>query len=193
MWKNINPATAAGILSILGLLVAAAGTAQQSSVAAVAERRDGQHDFDFNIGTWNTHIQRLQKPLSGSTSWVQLNGTVTVRPIWGGRAQYEEIEADGATGHFEGMTLFLYNPESHQWTQTYASSRAGSLNPSLTGGFKDGRGELFGVDQYGGRAILVRTVWSDIKPDSHHFEQSFSEDGGKTWEPNFVATLTRAH
>jgi hypothetical protein len=42
-----------------------------------------------------------------------------------------------------------------------------------------------------GRAILMRFVWSDITPDSHHVEQSFSDDGGKTWEPNFVATLTR--
>jgi hypothetical protein len=105
MWKIVNPATAAGILSILGLLAAATGTAQQSPGAI--QRRDGQHDFDFNIGTWTTHIQRLQQPLSGSTSWVQLNGTVTVHRIWEGRAQYEEIEADGATGHFEGMTLFL--------------------------------------------------------------------------------------
>src|SRR5229473_5392431 len=27
--------------------------------------------------------------------------------------------------------------------------------------------------------------------NSHHVEQSFSDDGGKTWQPNFVATLTR--
>ena len=191
MWKISGSAIAAGALSVFGLLATATVTAQQSP--GMVEPRDGRHDFDFNIGTWNTHIQRLQKPLSGSTSWVQLSGTVTVHPIWNGRAQYEEIEADGATGHFEGMTLFLYNPDSQQWTQTFASSSGGGLNPSLTGGFKDGRGELFSVEQYAGRTILVRTVWSDIKPDSHHFEQAFSEDGGKTWEPNFVATLTRVH
>lgn len=190
MWKISRSATAAGILGTLGLLAAATATAQQ--LPATTDQRDGQHDFDFNIGTWNTHIQRLQQPLTGSKSWVQLNGTVTVHGIWGGRAQYEEIEADGPTGHFEGMTLFLYNPDSHQWTQTYAGSSTGSLTPSLAGEFKDGRGQLFTQEQYAGRSILVRTVWSDIKPDSHHFEQSFSDDGGKTWEPNFVATLTRA-
>lgn len=188
MWNISRSVIGAGILSTLGLFVAATGTA-----TGTPERRDGQQDFDFNIGTWDTHIQRLPQPLGGSTSWVELNGTVTVRRIWDGRAQMEEIEADGATGHFEGLTLFLYNPESHQWTQTYASSRSGSLSPSLTGAFKDGRGELFGQELYAGRTILVRAVWSEIKPNSHHFEQSFSEDGGKTWEPNFVATLTRAH
>jgi hypothetical protein len=38
----------------------------------------------------------------------------------------------------------------------------------------------------------VRIIWSDITPDSHQFEQSFSDDGGKTWEVNMVAALTRA-
>jgi hypothetical protein len=41
--------------------------------------RDGQHDFDFNIGGWHTHIKRILDPLSGS---MELNGTVTVRKIW---------------------------------------------------------------------------------------------------------------
>jgi hypothetical protein len=77
--------------------------------------RDGQHDFDFNLGTWKTHIRRLLHPLSGSDEWVGLDGTVTVRKVWGGHAQLEEIEADRPTGHFEGLTLFLYNPEAHQW------------------------------------------------------------------------------
>lgn len=34
---------------------------------------DGQHDFDFNIGTWKTHIRRLLHPLSGSDEWVELD------------------------------------------------------------------------------------------------------------------------
>jgi hypothetical protein len=59
------------------------------------------------------------------------------------------------------------------------------------GEFRNGRGEFFDQETYNGRTILVRGVWSDITPDSHRFEQSFSDDGGKTWEPNFVATLTR--
>src|ERR1043165_5433742 len=82
-----------------------------------SEGRDGQHDFDFNLGTWKTHIMRLEHPLTGSNSWVEMNGTVAVRKIWGGRAQLEEIEADGSSGHFEGLTVFLYNPKSHQWSQ----------------------------------------------------------------------------
>ena len=42
-----------------------------------------------------------------------------------------------------------------------------------------------------GRAIFVRFVISDITPNSCHFEQAFSDDGGKTWEVNWIATDTR--
>jgi len=153
--------------------------------------RDGRHDFDFNVGVWRTHIKRILDPLSGSTQSIELNGTVTVRRVWDGRAELEEIEADGPNGHWEGMTLFLYNPEAHQWSQTFADSKTGVLTPPLIGAFKDGRGELFSQDTRKDRVILIRAVWSDITPDSHHFEESFSDDGGKTWAPALIATLTR--
>jgi hypothetical protein len=166
---------------------------QAAAVAAPAEQpHDGQHDFDFNLGTWHTHIKRLQHPLTGSTDWAEMNGTVVVRKVWDGRAELEEIEADGAAGHFEGLTLFLYNPEAHQWSQIFSSSKDGTVSQPAIGEFKNGRGEFYDQEPYNGRTILVRVVWSDITPDSHRFEQSFSDDGGKTWEPNFVATLTRA-
>jgi hypothetical protein len=170
------------------LSIASADTTPGMDVAA---QRDGSHDFDFNLGTWHTHIRRLSHPLTGSTDWVELDGTVTVRPIWSGRGQIEEIEADGPTGRFEGLTLFLYNPQSHQWSQTFANSNDGTLGAPEVGEFRAGRGELIQQDTYHGRAILVRAVWSDITPDAHRFEQSFSDDGGRTWQPNFIGTLTR--
>jgi len=153
--------------------------------------RDGQHDFDFNIGVWKTHIKRVLDPLSGSTKSIELNGTVTVRKVWDGRAQLEEIETEGPNGHWEGLTLFLYNPQARQWSQSFVNSKVGVLSTPLIGAFKDGRGELFAVDTFNDRSILVRAVWSDITPNSHHFEESYSDDRGKTWAPAFIATLTR--
>jgi hypothetical protein len=170
---------------------ALAQAAASSTSSPSSGLRDGQHDFDFNLGTWKTHIRRLLHPLTGSNEWVDLDGTVNVRKIWDGRAQLEEIEADGSTGHFEGLTLFLYNPQAHQWAQYFANSAAGILNQPVIGEFKNGRGEFFDQETFNDRTIFVRMVWSDITPDSHHLEQSFSDDGGRTWEPNFIATLTR--
>jgi hypothetical protein len=169
-------------------LPAAAGESDAPPKAVV---RDGQHDFDFNIGVWKTHIKRVLDPLSGSTQSIELNGTVTVRKVWDGRAQLEEIETQGPNGHWQGLTLFLYNPEAHQWSQNFVDSKVGVLTAPQIGSFKDGRGELFASDTVNGRAILVRGVWSEIKPDSHRFEESYSGDGGKTWAPAFTANLTR--
>lgn len=166
--------------------------AMSAPAAAPQEARDGQHDFDFNVGTWKSHIKRILDPLSGSDKSIELNGTVTVRKVWDGRAQLEEIEADGPNGHWQGMTLFLYNPQAHQWSQSFVNSKSGVLAAPLIGAFKDGRGELFASDTFNDRSILVRAVWSDIGPDSHHFEESYSGDGGRTWAPAFIATLTRA-
>ncbi len=153
--------------------------------------RDGQHDFEFNIGVWHTHIKRISDPLSGGTHSIELDGTVTVRKVWSGRAQLEEIEADGPAGHWEGMTLFLYNPQSHQWSQSFANSKLGVLGQPLIGEFHDGRGELLAEDTFEDRSILVRGVWSDITPTSHRYEESYSADGGKSWSPAFMAKLTR--
>jgi hypothetical protein len=156
-----------------------------------AEPHDGSHDFDFNFGTWHTHIKRQTKALSGTSEFIELDGTVTVRKVWGGVAQLEEIETNGPDGHWQGMTLFLYNPLAHQWSQIFAGSKNGLLEPPLIGSFKDGKGELYSQDTFNGRTILIRGTWSDIKPDSHHFQIDYSDDGAKTWEPAFIADLTR--
>jgi len=157
---------------------------------AAAGYRDGTHDFDFNVGSWHTHIRSLQHPLTGSTSWVEFEGTVVEQKIYDGE-MLEHIQASGSAGHFEGLTLFLYNPQSHQWSQSFASRSTGTLESPAIGEFNNGRGEFISQQLYQGRVILVRNLWSDIKPDSHRFEQAYSDDNGKTWEPNFVATLTR--
>ena len=154
-------------------------------------QRDGQHDFDFEIGTWKTHLWRLLHPLTGSTKWVEYEGTTVVRKVWNGRANLVELEVDGPAGHIEGLSLRLYNPESRQWSLNFSNSGDGTLSPPTIGEFKNGRGEFFNHETLNGRAILVRFVISDITPDSCRFEQAFSDDGGKTWEVNWIATDTR--
>ncbi len=156
-----------------------------------AGKHDGQHDFDFEIGTWKTHLRRLLHPLTGSTTWVQYDGTTVVRKVWNGRANLVELEADGPAGHFEGLNLRLYNPTGGQWSLNFASSGSGTLSQPTIGEFKNGRGEFYDQETFNGRAILVRFVISGITPNSCRFEQSFSDDGGKNWEVNWVATDTR--
>jgi hypothetical protein len=152
---------------------------------------DGQHDFDFAIGKWTTHLSRLQHPLTGSSTWLEYEGSSVVRKVWNGRASLEEFEANGTAGHIEGLTLRLYNPQSHQWNQSWSTSDDGTLSQPMIGEFKNSRGEFFDHETFKDRAVYVRWIWSDITPNSCRFEQSFSEDGGKTWEVNWINQYTR--
>lgn len=186
------------LVGFLGSCLLAGALTWASPMSGVAHAEDqasslrnGEHDFDFNFGRWRTEITRVLNPLDGGTERTTMVGTVTVREVWGGKAQLEEIEASGPKGHFQGTTLFLYDPTAHQWSQTFASSSGGGLNKPTIGEFKDGRGELFATDIVKGRNVLLRGVWSDIKPDSHTYEEDLSDDGGRTWKPAFVAHLTR--
>lgn len=164
---------------------------QDLPAASTHVHRDGQHDFDFEIGKWKTHLKRLLKPLTGSSTWVQYDGTTTVSPIWGGRANLVELEVDGPKGHIEALSLRLYNPESHQWSLNFASSAGGTMGTPTIGEFKNGHGEFIDQETFGPRMILVRFVITPISPTEIHFEQSFSDDGGKTWEVNWIANDTR--
>jgi len=157
-----------------------------------AEHRDGQHDFDFEAGTWKIHLKRLLHPLTGSTTWVEFDGTTVTRQIWNGRAEIEQFETTGSSGHIEGLTLRLYNPQSHQWNIYWANANNGIIGIPTVGEFDNNRrGEFYDQEAFNGRTILLRFVWSDITPNSAHFEQSFSDDGGKTWEVNWITDQTR--
>jgi len=181
-------------LCSLGLTVQATLACAQSSSATVQQTRgtrDGQADFDFEIGTWKTHLRRLLRPLTGSTTWVEYEGTTVVRKVWNGRANLVELVADGPAGHFEGLSLRLYNPQSRQWSLNFSNSASGTLAQPTIGEFRNGRGEFYDQEPLNGRAIFVRFVILPITPDSIRFEQSYSDDGGKTWELNWVAVDRR--
>jgi len=187
------------LLAVVTLLQPPTALLAQTTAAPIAagtqdSQRDGLHDFDFLIGNWKAHLKKLLNPLTGSTTWVEYEGTSTTRKIWDDRANTEEFQVDNPEKnlHIKGQTLRLYNPESHQWSIYLLDAAKGVLSmPPVVGQFKDGRGEFFDQEDYKGRAILVRYVWWKITPVSAEMEQSFSTDGGKTWEANWICTLNR--
>ncbi len=180
------------VLLLCAIIITSHALAQSAATVSQPQvRRDGQHDFDFEIGTWKTHLRRLVRPLTGSTEWVEYTGTSVVTKVLNGRANLVELKVEGPAGRIEGLSLRLYNPQSHQWSLNFANVKDGILTEPSVGEFKDGRGEFFNQDTLNGRSILVRFVISNISRDSCRFEQSFSDDGGKTWEANWIAVDTR--
>jgi hypothetical protein len=160
--------------------------AAEPGVQQATADRDGRHDFDFELGSWKIHLKRLVNPLTGSTKWVEFDGTSVTRKVWDGRSQLEEFETDSQVGgHIEGLTLRLYNPQTRQWSLYWANSKGGPIFPPQIG-------EFYAQDTLNSKSIFVRFIWSETNSNSPHFEQSFSEDGGKTWEVNWITDQTRA-
>jgi hypothetical protein len=184
---------AATALSLTVFLLAPPGPSFGQTVSpAVTPSRDGGHDFDWEIGSWTTQLRYLPEPLTGSTQWVEYQGTSEVRTVLGGRANLVELAVKGASGQIEGVSLRLYNPKAQQWTLNFASIRNGLLTPPVSGAFDEkGRGTFYGIDTVNGRTVLVRFLILDVTPNSARFEQAFSVDGGATWETNWIAIDTR--
>jgi len=183
--------------SVISALIFASMTSLDSIPAMAAQSatsvRDGQHDFDWEIGTWTTRVRVLRNPLSGNPpEWAEYEGTSVVKPVMTGRWNFVELSVAGAAGRIEGGSLRLYNPQTRQWSLNFASLRNGLLTAPVYGSF-DGRGigRFYGSDTLDGRAILVRFVITPKSANEALFEQAFSADGGGTWETNWIATDTR--
>lgn len=176
----------------LALALSLAGpraSAQASTTTTLTELRDGQHDWDTQFGTWQIHLHKRLHPLTGSNEWGDFVCHDETRRVWGGMANLDELEADGPTGHIEGLTLRLYNPKTHQWSIYWANAADPEVGVPMIGSFAKGRGEFYDQEMYHDRSIYVRYLWTNMTDNSGDFEQAFSADGGKTWEPNWVTTM----
>ncbi len=196
------PATVRRVMSlqliaaaVLLLVLPERSQAQTAAVPSSAvPQRDGRNDFDFLRGDWSVHLRRLPDRLVGSTTWLEYDGSARVRQFLGSSADVEEFEVDNAASklHIKGQTLLLYNQGSHQWSLSLLDVDNGLLSmPPMVGRFTEGRGEFFDQEEFRGRMILVRYVWTHDREATTRMEQSFSDDGGRTWEANWICDMTR--
>lgn len=176
---TVNPV---GMMLVLAVAAAPAG--------AGAPARDGQRDFDWEIGRWKTVVRVLQNPLSGEApQWADFRGESLVKPLLDGRANTVELSIAGTASKIEGVSLRLYNPRAGQWSLNFAGTRNGLLTAPVFGSFDAaGKGTFIGADTLDGKAILVRFVITRPTKSTARFEQAYSDDAGATWETNWVAT-----
>jgi hypothetical protein len=162
-------------------------------LCAAAGAADASHDFDRQIGSWRTTLKRLKDPLTASQTWLDYQGTTTVRAVMDGRANLAELRVAGTAGRIDGVSLRLYDPTQGRWSLNYANLADGSLGIPSVGKFTGGRGEFYSNEKFRGRDVRVRFVIQPESADVIHFEQAFSIDDGRTWEVNWIATDTRVH
>ncbi len=176
------------LLQVAVLLVALPYLVASAHASAAPDPR---RDFDFESGTWNIDVRRLEHPFSGSKTWLQPRGYLhIVRKLWDG-ASLAQLEVTQPAPHFLGLMLRMYDAKTQRWSVYWGSADSGTLDAPLIGGFNNGRGEFDGRDTVDGRAVSVRVVYSNITPSSFRTEAALSQDGGKTWETTLIQTFTR--
>ncbi len=153
--------------------------------------RDGVHGFDFLHGQWRIHNRRLRRPLTGSTEWYEFEGSSVERPFWNGQGNLEEYEGNSPDRRIAGLALRLYDPHSKQWSIHWADSAFGTRERAMVGEFKNGRGEFYNQDQFQGREVLLRFIWTSSNRNAARWEQAFSDDGGRSWETNWIMDFAR--
>ena len=181
-------------LLFLGAMLAIPLYAQTTDNPADLPQRDGSHDFDFLISDWKAHVRRLPDRLNNSNDWVEYDGISNHHKLLDSNANFEQFEVTSTDKklHIKAQTLRLYNPATRQWSIYLVDLDNGTLDsPPVVGGFNGKRGEFYHQEILKGRTILVRYVWLDLSPNSARMEQSYSPDGGKTWELNWICELSR--
>jgi len=166
--------------------------AQPSLAQPAASMRDGSHDFDFALGKWTTEVTIIKDPFNKPNEQIHMRGTKVARPIWNGKGWIEEIEAGDGGSHWQGATIFLYDPAAHQWSQNYVDSSEGRMEPPSIGEYRDGKLEFYSQEVVDGRAMLLRGTWTIMSKDLHTYEIARSIDGGRSWHTSFIARVSRA-
>lgn len=158
---------------------------------SATKTRDGARDFDFWMGSWKVRNRVLRERLAGSTEWIEFEATSVARPLLDGLGNEDEFRTEH-DGGFIGMSFRFYDPEKEQWAIYWADTRRpGVLDPPVFGSFSGDVGLFEGDDTFEGRPIRMRFVWSGITTPTPRWEQAFSEDGGDSWETNWVMEFTR--
>lgn len=150
-----------------------------------------QHDFDFLQGRWNVYNRKLKTRLNNCTEWIEFPATQELRKVLQGMGNTDNFITDVEGKTFEGMTLRLFNPATRLWSIYWADSNAVTLDPPVTGSFRDGVGHFFTKDTFNGQEIIVRFKWDATNPAQPVWSQAFSADQGNTWEWNWYMYFSR--
>jgi hypothetical protein len=160
--------------------------------AEMSTSKNAVHDFDFFMGSWKVHNRFLRSRLKGSTEWLEFEGRNEVQPLLSGMGNLDRYCTVREGKAVEGVTVRLFDPDTRLWSIYWADNvRPGTFLPPMRGKFRNGVGEFWGDEEVNGKKVVCRFRWMPNGGDAPRWEQAFSDDGGKTWETNWIMTFTR--
>ena len=150
-------------------------------------------DFDFIIGRWAVRHRRLKLRLQGCTEWEEFPGTSQFWKLMDGQGNVDDNWLELPSGPYRAATLRAFDPATRQWAIWWLDGRYPSqLDSPMRGSFnEDGVGLFLADEQFEGRPIRVRFLWTHGGPNAARWEQAFSTDGGESWETNWEMDFER--
>lgn len=147
----------------------------------------GQEDFDFLHRDWVVRHRKLTTRLAGASDWMEFDGTSTTRPILGGQGNVEDNFLNDPSGPYRAAALRTFETSTRLWRIWWVDQRQpAELGTPVLGRFDGDRGEFLAEDIWQGTPIKVRFVWLKRAGAGPRWEQSFSSDGGTSWELNWT-------
>lgn len=157
-----------------------------------AAKAEAKGAFGFQTGQWRVRHRKLKARLAGATEWLSFEGRCTAWEIMDGAANVEDQVLDDPAGAYRAAAFRRLDPETGNWSIWWFDARFSSVDPPVRGRFENGVGTFLADDTLNGRPIKVRFLWSQVDTPAPRWEQAFSDDGGKTWETNWIMEFERA-
>jgi hypothetical protein len=150
-------------------------------------------DFDFEFGQWTVHHRRLKERLTGCTEWEEFSGTTDARPVLNGNGNVEDNVLHFPAGTYRAIAIRSFDPSAGTWAIWWLSA----LNPHqmdvpVIGRFDGPIGTFTARDTLRGQPVDLRFRWDKTDPERPIWDQALSEDGGDSWEVNWVMAFRRA-
>lgn len=158
----------------------------QDDLKIIPSKTSSQNDFAFYAGNWKIRVKKLKAFLKGSNEWVEQDATEEIRPILNGLGYVGQFQQTVNGLRYEGLAIHLFDPATRLWSNLWADSNTGRLDPPVVGSFEGDSGTFYGKDRFDNKPIDVMFRWDLKDRNNPVWTQAFSADGRKTWETNYI-------
>lgn len=148
-------------------------------------------DFEFYEGKWEIRNKRLRTLFSNANNWYEFDATEEIEKRLDGLGYVGKYMAVIDSKPFEGLAIHLFDPESKLWSNWWADSFRGVMDPPVVGSYDKNIGKFYAKDFWNGKEIDLEFHWDVTDRDNPVWKQSFSDDKGKTWETNWYMYYKR--
>lgn len=175
-----------------GALPSTIGAVLASSTPPAPGDSGPQHDFDFFLGSWHVQHRRLKKRLANNDEWEEFEGSTRCESILGGLANFNDSVSTRSGRTYRGLGLRAYDAKANTWADWWLDgSNPVRIDAPGVGRFDKSVGTFLSDEDFEGRPVKVRGIFTSIRPGLAQWEQAFSPDEGRTWETNWVMRYTR--